>query len=202
MTTIETEKFELPVKWGWLFVLGISMIILGTIGMASAFYLTVASVILFGSFMFAGGVLQLWHGIVTKEIKWSGRLLHIFVALCYLVLGGLLLWDPISGSLSLTLLLAGILIAIGVARLVYSWQCRKRGWQWALPFFGGLIDLLLAGLIFYGWPGTAFWVIGLFVAIEMIINGWLLTGIALAVRRLNNESKNLTSHDSDQLHAS
>ena len=54
----------------------------------------------------------------------------------------------------------------------------------------GAINLLLAGLILYGWPETAYWVIGLFVAIELLTNGWLLIALALTKRKLTYEDKN------------
>lgn len=179
----ETEIVELPVRWGWLLMLGLVMVVFGTLGIGFAFYLTLAGVIMFGVLALVAGAFQLWHGVALQEAEWSGRALHLFVALMYLALGGLLVWNPVSGAISLTLVLAGFLIAIGVSRLAYAWKCRRRRWRWMLSLAGGLIDLLLAGMIIYGWPGTAFWVIGLFMAIEMIVNGWLLTGVALSVRR-------------------
>jgi uncharacterized membrane protein HdeD (DUF308 family) len=97
------EKLEFPNNWGWLVTLGLSMLILGMVGVSFAFYLTLASVIIFGAFTLSVGILQFWQGIATKDVKWSGRTLHLIVALIYVVFGGLLLWDPISGSISLTL---------------------------------------------------------------------------------------------------
>jgi len=189
---MNAEKYELPARWGWLLVLGLTMVVSGTLGIGFSFYLTLASVIMFGVLALVTGGIQLWHGIAMQEVKWSGRALHLFVALMYLGVGGLLVWDPVSGSISLTLVLAGFLIAIGVSRIAYAWRSRRRRWRWMLSLMGGLIDLFLAGMIIYGWPGTAFWVIGLFLAIELIVNGWLLTGIALAVRGFNRDS-NATS---------
>lgn len=198
---IENEKLEWPVSWGWLLALGVGLVIFGMLGVALAFYLTLASVILFGALALVSGGFQLWHGIATKEAKWSGRALHLLIALIYLVFGGLLLWDPVSGSISLTLALAAFLVVVGISRIVYAWKCRKHGWKWKLNLVGGLIDLLLAGLIFYGWPGTAFWVIGLFIAIEMMINGWLLIGVAMAARSANREDEKISSHDSERTSA-
>lgn len=187
MNETDVHELELPYRWGWLLVLGLVMVILGTLGIAFAVSLTLAGVLVFAVLaLFAGGF-QLWHGIAVREHRWSGRLLHLFVALMYLLLGGLLVWDPVAGAIGLTLLLAAFLIAIGLSRIGYAWKCRRRRWRWVLPLATGLIDLLLAVLILYGWPGTAFWVIGLFIAIELILNGWLLVGIALAVRRLERE---------------
>jgi uncharacterized membrane protein HdeD (DUF308 family) len=184
---IATEQRELPVKWGWLLALGLAMVVLGTLGIGLVFYLTLASVVVFGALALVAGGIQLWHGIAMQEVRWSGRALHLFVALLYLVLGGLLVWDPVSGAISLTLVLAGFLIALGVSRMAYAWKCRHRRWRWVLSLAAGLIELFLAGLIIYGWPGTAFWVIGLFIAIEMIVNGWLLAAVALAVRRVDHD---------------
>jgi uncharacterized membrane protein HdeD (DUF308 family) len=48
--------------------------------------------------------------------------------------------------------------------------------------FSGLVDLLLAGLIFLGLPGTAAWAIGLLVGINMIFGGSALIGMALRAR--------------------
>ena len=100
------EKLELPISWGWFLALGISMVIFGTLGIAFAFYLTLASVIMFGVLAIVSGVLQFSHGIASKEDDWSGKALHLLVALMYVVFGGLVLWDPVSGSYSITLILA------------------------------------------------------------------------------------------------
>jgi uncharacterized membrane protein HdeD (DUF308 family) len=37
-------------------------------------------------------------------------------------------------------------------------------------------------LIFSEWPVSGIWVIGLFIAIELIVHGWSLVALALAAR--------------------
>ncbi len=196
-------KLELPVKWGWLMALGAWLIISGSAGVVLAFYLTLASVIVFGALALVAGITQLWYGLAGKTHNWSGRALHLLVAIAYLALGGLLLWDPISGTLSLTLVLASFLLTIGIFRIIYAWQCRQRGWRWGWGVFGGVLDLILAGLIIYGWPATALWVIGLFVGIEMILTGWLLVDMALAVRALHKQVRadamDASAHDASPI---
>ena len=185
---ISEEAREFPFKWGWLLALGIVMIILGSLGLVFSFAFTLASVIVFGALALAAGLLQLWHGIAAREVSWGGRGLHLLVALAYLLLGGLLLWDPLSGSLSLTLLLAAFLLVIGGFRVYYAWQWRRRGWRWKLATGLGVLDVVLAVLILVGWPSTGLWVIGLFLAIELLLNGFLLSSLALTVRGMQRDT--------------
>jgi len=46
-----------------------------------------------------------------------------------------------------------------------------------------MVDLVLAAIIILGWPATGLWIIGLFIAIEMIFHGWSYIIIALAARK-------------------
>ena len=48
----------------------------------------------------------------------------------------------------------------------------------------GFLSFLLGILIWAGWPESSAWVIGLFVAIDLIAGGWALVMLALAVRGL------------------
>jgi uncharacterized membrane protein HdeD (DUF308 family) len=90
--------------------------------------------------------------------------------------------DPILASISLTMVLAGILIAVGLFRIIMAFELRAtQGWFW--PLVSGLITILLGGMILAQWPASGFWVIGLFVSIEMILNGWSSVFVALAARR-------------------
>ena len=43
------------------------------------------------------------------------------------------------------------------------------GWYW--PLLSGLASILLGGMIVAQWPASGLWVIGLFLAIELIVNG-------------------------------
>ena len=47
----------------------------------------------------------------------------------------------------------------------------------------GCITLLLGLLINRQWPDSALWVIGLFVGIEMIFNGWGWIMLSLGLKR-------------------
>jgi uncharacterized membrane protein HdeD (DUF308 family) len=54
---------------------------------------------------------------------------------------------------------------------------------------GGLISILLGIMIMAKWPSSAFWVIGMFIAIEMIVNGWSYVMVALSARQVEKDEK-------------
>jgi uncharacterized membrane protein HdeD (DUF308 family) len=171
---------ELKNKWGWLLALGILLIVLGTLGLWMSFAMTLATVMLFGALLVAGGVFQLANAFQLKG--WKSRLWHVLIALLYLAAGIVIFTDPVFASLGMTMALAWILIAVGVMRIFMAFQMRSvKGWGW--PLVSGLISILLGGMILAQWPASGFWVIGLFVAIEMIFNGWSSVFVALAARK-------------------
>jgi uncharacterized membrane protein HdeD (DUF308 family) len=47
----------------------------------------------------------------------------------------------------------------------------------------GIIDLILAALIILGWPGTAGWVLGLIVGVNLITSGIAIIMVAVTARR-------------------
>ena len=53
---------------------------------------------------------------------------------------------------------------------------------WVWMFVSGIVDLILAGIIFAGLPGTAAWALGLLVGIDMVFGGAALSAMALASR--------------------
>jgi len=171
---------ELKKKWGWLLALGVLLIVLGTLGLWMSFSMTLATVMLFGALLMVGGVFQLLNAFQLKG--WKSVLWHVLIALLYIAAGIVIFTEPVFASLSLTIALAWILIAVGVLRILMAFQLRQvGGWVW--PLVAGLISILLGGMIIAQWPASGFWVIGLFVAIEMIFNGWSSVFVALAARK-------------------
>ena len=76
-------------------------------------------------------------------------------------------------------------IAVGIVRSVIAFQHRGTGgWVWAL--LGGIVSILLGIMILAKWPVSGMWIIGLFVAIELIFNGWSQIMLALAAKNAAN----------------
>jgi uncharacterized membrane protein HdeD (DUF308 family) len=127
-----------------------------------------------------GGAFQLLNAFQLKG--WKSVLWHVLIALLYIAAGIIIFTDPVFASLSLTIALAWILIAVGVLRIFMAFQLRAvKGWFW--PLVSGLISIALGVMILAQWPTSGFWVIGLFVAIEMVFNGWSSVFVALAARK-------------------
>ena len=98
--------------------------------------------------------------------------------------GLVLLVSPGSGALSLTLILIVFFVIEGVASVMYALEHRQQlsgRWGWMLA--SGIIDLILAAMVFAGLPGSAAWAIGLLVGINMIFGGSALIAMALAARK-------------------
>jgi uncharacterized membrane protein HdeD (DUF308 family) len=167
--------------WGLFLFEGIVLVLLGFAAIVVPVVATLAFTLVIGwLFLISGGV-----GLVTTfwmrnapGFWWA--LLSAAIALAAGVI--LILW-PISGVLSLTLVLIAFFVVEGIATLMYAFEHKAQlsgRWGWMLA--SGIVDLVLAGIIFAGLPGTAAWALGLLVGINMLFGGTAMIGMALAAR--------------------
>jgi uncharacterized membrane protein HdeD (DUF308 family) len=180
-----TGHDELRRSWGWFLVLGIVLIVLGVVAMGSVFVMTIASVFFFGWILIVGGVMEVVHAFWHK--RWGGFFLDLLTGILYVVAGWMMVTNPQESAILLTLLIAMFLVFQGVFRIVAALAARypHRGWV----LLDGIVSLLLGILIWRRWPVSALWVIGLFVGIEMLLNGWSLVMLSLAGRNLPEKAR-------------
>ncbi len=51
-----------------------------------------------------------------------------------------------------------------------------------MGFFNGLITFILGVMIYFGWPLSGLWVIGLFIGVYLILAGWSWLILSLSAR--------------------
>ena len=175
---------ELRQSWGWYLIFGIVLIVLGTIALGSSLLMTIASVFFFGWILIVGGIMEVVHAFWHK--RWAGFFLDLLTGILYVVAGWMIMSNPKESALLLTLVIAMFLVFEGVFRIVAALVVRYPHWGWLL--FNGVISLLLGVMIWRQWPYSGLWVIGLFVGIEMLLNGWSLVMLSLAGRNLPEEA--------------
>ena len=169
---------EISKKWGWILAIGILMVILGTIGIGATFVLSLTTVMFFGLLILIGSGFQLLDAFRYKGWSLIGKML---IALLYLAVGFIMVKNPLLASTTLTLFIAWALIAVGIVRIIMAFQLRGvDGWIWTL--ISGVAAIVLGIMILNNWPESGLWVIGMFVAIELIFNGWGMIMLALAVK--------------------
>ncbi len=171
---------ELRRRWVWFLALGIVLIVLGMIALGSATTMTLATMVFVGWLMIAGGVLEAVHAFTCKA--WGGFFIDLLTGILYAVVGFMIVTSPGETAVALTLLIAMYLIFGGIFRIVTAVVIRLHNWVWLL--LHGAINLLLGISIWQQWPLSGLWVIGLFVGIDMVFNGWSLVMLGLAAKNL------------------
>jgi len=160
---------------------GIVLLVLGAAAIIVPVIATLAFTLLIGWLFLISGVV----GLITTF--WMRNVPGFWWSLISGVVGiaagiVLLLW-PISGTVSLTLLLIAFFLVEGIVTLMYAFEHRARlsgRWGWMLA--SGIVDLILAGIIFAGLPESATWVLGLLVGINLLFGGAAMVAMALAAR--------------------
>lgn len=175
---------ELRRNWGWLLALGIALIVLGIVALADAVGVTVVSMFFFGWILLIAGVIE---AVQAFRHRRSGRLfLHLLNAVLSIVVGFLLLRNPLAGAIVITLLLAAYFAVAGIFRIIAALAMRVPRWGWALA--NGIVTFILGILVWSEWPISGLWVIGLFIGIDLMITGWSEVMLATVARQFPLES--------------
>ncbi len=167
-------------NWGWLMFMGLALTILGISGLYMAGTLTIVSIYWFGFLVIAGGVLTLIDAFTATG--WKAKVWEILIALLYIAAGIVMVNNPGASAAWFTMFIAAFLLLSGIFRIIIGCQVRGevKGWAWTV--FSGLASIVLASMIMTQWPLSGLWVIGFFIAIEMIMQGTSMITIALAAK--------------------
>ncbi len=166
-------------RWGWFMALGILLIVLGMIAIGGPLASGVAVSLLIGWLLVISGVA---HGIhAFQSSGWRGGLVQILCGLLYLGVGVMMIRNPITGLLALTVTVLVYFVVSGIFKIILAIRVEhlpQRGWVTV----SGIMSLVLAIYIGSQFPTSALWVIGMLFGIEMIFSGWSFVMIAQAAR--------------------
>ncbi len=110
----------------------------------------------------------------------------ILIGVLYIVVGCMIMDEPIINMVLITKFIAIFLVVAGAFRIISALVMRFQDWGWAL--LNGGITLLLGIIIHRQLPEAALWVIGLFIGIELLFNGWAWVMLGLGLRALAKRS--------------
>ncbi|GEM_PF-562343 len=174
-------------SWGWLMLLGVATLALGSIGLYIANLVTLATVYVFGGLIGAGGILQVVHALTEKNRRWRHRLFNMVIGVLYLATSFLVFINPLAASVALTILVAASFMAVGVVRLYAAYQLFRKAENWGMIALAGLVNLVFGAIVAFTLPISHFWVIGTLVSVEMILQGWLMIFAAMDARRTRQQ---------------
>jgi uncharacterized membrane protein HdeD (DUF308 family) len=172
---------SLHAHWQLFFFEGLILLLLGVAAIVLPLIATIAVEILIGWLLLVSGIVGL---IATIRMRHAPGFFWSLVSAILAIAAGLVLlrW-PLSGALSLTVILTAFFVVEGVASIFYALEHKRElTGRWAWMLVSGVLDLILGGLIFLGLPGTAAWAIGLLVGINMVFGGSAIMSMALLAR--------------------
>jgi uncharacterized membrane protein HdeD (DUF308 family) len=166
---------------GWYIAAAVLFIILGMFAIIEPGVAGLAVTLLVGWLLVFGAVMHFvaaFKGGGAKQV-----IFQVLIGILYLIGGIYFLTHTIMGVATLTLLLAGIILAEGVLEAIAYFRLRKEGGSgWML--LNAIITLLLGCLIWFHWPSSTVWAIGTLVGVNLLMTGITRLMFGLAARKL------------------
>lgn len=177
--TVHEEK--LRASWIWMAVLAVISLVGGVLALLNPFAATLAATLMAGWAFAILGVVQIVQSFQVQG--WGGFLWALLFGILSLVVGISLIFNPLAGMVSLTLLVAVLFLALGAVKVMYAISLRPvDGWGWVL--FSGIVSLVLGVMILANFPWSAVSVLGILLGVELLSNGFLFLFVALGLRKL------------------
>jgi len=181
-------KNALRAHWGLFLFQGVVMVILGILAIAWPAVATVAVDIYVGwLFLISGlvGLIAMFAAPNVPAFLWT-----LLTAALSTAVGVMLLWKPVEGAVSLTIVLTAFFVVEGIFQIVASFTYRDvvpNSWGWMLV--SGICDLALAAIIIFAWPVSAVWAMGLLAGINLLTSGFAIVVTAIEGRSFARELK-------------
>jgi uncharacterized membrane protein HdeD (DUF308 family) len=166
-------------RWGWLFALSIMQTIAGCLAIASPIFASLAAIAIFGAVLILTAALQLIYAL--RVGAWPRSAWYGLGGALYAIVGLMVALNPIGGAIALAVLIAVLLIADGVLRIMFAMAARPisgRGWL----IVAGIGSIGVGAFLLIGWPADALWIVGLLLGINLILTGVMYAALALGAR--------------------
>ena len=172
---------SLHAHWRLFLAEGIVLLVLGLLAIVVPQIATIAVAVFIGWILLVSGAVGL---LATFRMRTApGFWWSLISAILGIVAGILLFRSPVSGALSLTVILTAFLIIEGIVSILFALEHKRElSGRWGAMLFSGLVDLFLAAIIIDGLPGTAAWAIGLLIGVNLVFGGTALIAMALHAR--------------------
>jgi uncharacterized membrane protein HdeD (DUF308 family) len=166
---------------GWYISAAVLFIVLGIFAIIEPGVATLGVTLLVGWLLIIGAVGHLiaaFKGVGTKQV-----IFQLLIAVAYFIGGIYFLTHPLMAGSTLTLLLAGVILAEGVLEIISYFRMKSEGASgWVL--FNGIVTIVLGCLIWFQWPSSTVWAIGILVGVNLLITGITRLMFGLAVRKV------------------
>ena len=178
--TVTEHGEQLRASWVWMAVLAVISLIGGILALLNPLAATIAATVMAGWVFAALGAIQVIQSF--RVTGWPGFLWGLLFGVLTLVVGLSLVFNPLAGMVSLTLLVGVLFLVIGVVKILYSFSLRPiSGWGWVLV--SGIVSVALGVMILSDFPYSATSVLGILLAVELLSNGVLFLLLALGLRK-------------------
>jgi uncharacterized membrane protein HdeD (DUF308 family) len=182
------------IHWPALLVEGVALILFGSLALLIPPLITLGISTALGWLFVSAGTGALVFYAWGRTAPGFRSLL--FAAVLSVIAGIALLLRPLSSAISLTVILIVFFALSGVAKFCYPLERSQylssySGWIRA----SGVIDVILAGLMFVGLPEIAIWAPGLLLGANTVLGGIALIVVAVLERRKLAQNKvHATNH--------
>lgn len=175
---------SLQTHWKLFLIEGIVLVILGAAAIVVPQIATLTVALFIGWLLLFSGVAGLYTTFSMRPMPgfwWS-----LLSAIIGIGAGLVLLFQPVAGAISLTIVLVAFFLIEGFASIMFALEHRDElPGTWVMMLLSGIVDLVLSALIFLGLPSSAAWAIGLLVGINMIFGGFALIAMAMQARNID-----------------
>ncbi len=161
---------------------GIVLSVLGLVAIVTPLLAGLFATVFLGWLLLMAGIVGFVASVRARRAPGFGW--SLLSACAALIAGGILLWNPLRGLVTLTFVLTAFFIFDGVMLIALAIAHRRAlsgRWEWMMV--NGIIDLILAVIVISGLPGTLVWALGLIVGVDMVFGGATLIAMALEARR-------------------
>jgi len=166
---------------GLLIVLGILLLLGGIAALANPFAASLAVTSLVGIILIISGAVQLWLAfahVADPHRLWTG-----IVAVVALIAGTSLIANPLSGVISLTILVGVLFLIMGVSRLAVAFRMRETPFFWML-LLSGAASVIIGIMVFSNIMAAATTLLGVLLGIQLLADGIALIALGLFARKL------------------
>ena len=127
-----------------------------------------------------GVLLIMLGGFAIGTAFFTGVISIVFLG-TLLVVGGLLVWQPIAGLAAVGALIGAYYLASGLFHAITAVIDRYEHWGWDLVY--GALATLLGVYVLATWPISSLWLVGTLVGIELVLRGIAWIGAGVTLRR-------------------